>query len=507
MWILSVFAAYLLILAVIGVYCMRFNRTLADFVLGGRRMGVWVTAISAQASDMSAWLLIGLPAAAYFTGLSAIWMLVGCTAGIVFNWVVIAPRLRRDSEQYGALTIPDYLSSRYSGGRAPLVRIAAVAIILLGYATYISAQFIAAGKVFVTTFGHVETPWGVVSVNYHWGMLIGVGIIMLYTVMGGFLAVSWTDLAQGMLMVLTVVVLPIVGLVALGSLAALGDKLYAFDPDILGVSGKFQDGVGIVATGGTGFWIGVVLGNMSYGPGYPGQPHILVRFMALEDPRKMRQAAIIGIVWSVLSMAGAIAVGLVGRATLGELADKDHVMPSLALKLMHPGIAGVMIAGAVAAMMSTVDSQLLVAASAIEQDIYIRLFGGKAHGRSAVWIGRITILALGAAAIPLAWGGESVLSKVLDAWGILGAGLGPVVAMGLLTKRANRHGAFLGMVAGVSVIYFWGDIAPVIHAKELFATGLIPGFVLNLVLIWVVSMATGAPDDQVAGASSSTGDV
>jgi sodium/proline symporter len=507
MWILSVFVVYLLVLAAIGIYCMRFNRTLEDFVLGGRRMGVWVTAISAQASDMSAWLLVGLPAAAYYTGLSAIWLLIGCSGGIIFNWVVIAPRLRRDSERYGSLTIPDYLASRYSGGRLPMVRIASVVVILLGYATYIASQFIAAGKVFATTFTDLETPWGLLSIDYHSGMLIGVGIIMLYTMMGGFLAVSWTDLAQGMLMVLTVVILPLVGLWALGSLAVLGDKLYAFDPDILGVSGKFQDGVGIVATGGAGFWIGVVLGNMSYGPGYPGQPHILVRFMALKDPKKMRQAAVIGITWSILSMIGAIAVGLVGRAMLGELADKDQVMPSLAIKLMHPGIAGIMIAGAIAAMMSTVDSQLLVAASAVEQDIYIRLFGGKAHGKSAVWIGRITILALGAAALPIAWDGESVLSKVLDAWGILGAGLGPVVALGLTTKFVNRHGAFSGMISGVLVVYFWKSvIGPFLGADELFATGLIPGFVLNIALLVGVSLITGGSKGQEASElPSSTG--
>jgi len=493
------------VLAAIGVYCMRFNRTLADFVLGGRRMGVWVTGISAQASDMSAWLLIGLPAYAYATGLSAIWMLVGCSAGIVFNWIVIAPRLRRDSARYGSLTIPDYLSSRYSGGRMHLVRIVSVVIILLGYATYIASQFIAAGKVFATTFGHVDTPWGVLSVTYHWGMLIGIGIIMLYTIMGGFLAVSWTDLAQGILMVLTVVVLPIIGVIAVGSLAVVGEKLYAFDPDILSVTGKFVKGQGIVSTGGAAFWIGLVLGNMSYGPGYPGQPHILVRFMALKDPRKMRRAAVIGIVWSVLAMAGAIAVGLIARVMLVELGDKDHAMPSLALRLMHPGIAGVMIAGAVAAMMSTVDSQLLVAASAVEQDIYIRLLGGGARGKSAVWIGRITILILGAAALPIAWGGQSVLAKVLDAWGLLGAGLGPVVTLGLLTRRANRHGALAGMIAGVCTVYFWGEIAPIFHAGELFATGLIPGFVLNLALVWVVSLATGRSCGQPASTPASVG--
>ena len=495
MWLLSVFVIYLIALAAIGVYCMRFNRTLEDFMLGGRKMGVWVTAISAQASDMSAWLLVGLPAAAYSAGLSAVWLLIGCSGGIIFNWVVIAPRLRRDSERYGSLTIPDYLASRYSGGRLPLVRIAAVIIILLGYATYIASQFVGAGKVFAATFSDVETPWGILNVTYHWGMLIGVGIIMLYTVMGGFMAVSWTDLAQGMLMVLTVVILPLIGLMALGGLAVLGDKLTAFDPDILGFSGK-QSGVEILATSGAGFWIGVLMTKLSFGPGYPGQPHILVRFMALKDPRKMRQAAVIGIVWSVLSMAGAIAVGLVGRGILGQLADKDDVMPTLAMELMHPGVAGIMIAGAIAAMMSTVDSQLLVAASAIEQDIYIRLFGGKAHGKSAVWIGRITIVALGAAAIPIAWRGSSVLDKVLDAWGILGAGLGPVMILGLLTKRANRHGAVTGMIAGVSMVYFWGSIAPVVGLEGLLNNGAVPGLLTNLALLWTVSVLTGDRSEQ-----------
>jgi sodium/proline symporter len=499
MWILSVFVIYLVVLAVIGIYCMRFNRTLADFVLGGRKMGVWVTAISAQASDMSAWLLVGLPAAAYETGLSSIWIAIGCAVGIIFNWVVIAPRLRRESEACGALTIPDYLAARYGGGRVQFVRIIAVVVILLAYATYIASQFIAAGKVFEVTFSHVETPWGVLSISYHWGMLIGVGIIMLYTVMGGFLAVSWTDLAQGMLMVLTVVILPIVGLIALGSLAVLGAKLRAFDPNILGVAGKMEGG-SLISADGVGFWIGVVLGSLSWGLGYPGQPHILVRFMALKDPRKMRQAAIIGIAWSILAMAGAIFLGLVARATLGQLSDKDHVMPSLALKLMHPGIAGLMIAGAIAAMMSTVDSQLLVAASAVEQDIYIRMLGGKVRGRRAVWIGRITILLLGGAALPLAWGGESVLQKVFDAWRLLGAGLGPVIAMGLLTKRANRHGAVAGMLSGAGIVYFWTAIAPIIHAEKLFTTGLIPGFVVNLVLIWTVSLATDRPGDQPSSA-------
>ena len=483
MWLLIVFVLYLAGLTAIGVYCTRMNRTLADFVLGGRRLGVWVTAISAQASDMSAWLLIGLPATAYAIGLSAMWVVIGCAAGTIFNWLVIAPRLRAETERSGALTIPDYLAARYGGGRVPLVRVISVIVILLAYATYIASQFMAAGKVFETTFARVETPWGPLGIGYHAGMLIGIGIILLYTTMGGFTAVAWTDLAQGLLMLVTVVVLPIVGVVGLGSLAAMAGKLHAANPNLLGMAGA--EGVS-----GAAFWLGVCVGNLSWGVGYPGIPHILVRFMALRDPKEMNRAALIGIVWVLLAMTGAVFVGLVGRAMVAGLTDADHVMPILAVRLMHPADAGIMIAGALAAMMSTVDSQLLVAASAVEQDVYIRLLGGRPRARMAVWIGRITVLALGAAALPIAWRRSSVFETVFDAWGLLGAGLGPAVILALLTRRANRWGVVAGMVVGASVANFWKYIGPAIGAEEFFSQGLIPGFLLNLVVAYVVSLAT-----------------
>jgi len=496
MWVLVVFVTYLAVLAGIGVYCTRFNRTLADFVLGGRRLGAWVTALSAQASDMSAWLLIGLPATAYAFGLSVVWAVIGCAIGTVFNWVVIAPRLRRETRAAGALTIPDYLASRYAGGRLRMVRAVSVLVILLAYATYIASQFMAAGKVFETTFGNVETPWGTLGVGYHSGMLVGVGIILLYTTMGGFTAVAWTDLAQGLLMVLTVVVLPLVGLVGLGGLAVLWDRLVSVDPNMLGVT---------KGASGLAFWMGVCAGGLSWGLGYPGQPHILVRFMALRDPREMWRAAAIGIVWVVLAMSGAVFVGLVGRAMLGGLADADHVMPALAVRLMHPAVAGVMIAGAVAAMMSTVDSQLLVAASAVEEDIYIRLLGGHPKDRAAVWIGRITVLALGAAALPIAWNRQSVFQTVFNAWGVLAAGLGPVIILGLLTRRTNHWGAVAGILAGLVIAQFWPWVKPLFGGEALFVNGLIPGFFANLILAYVVSLLTGGSPPRAIGSSASRG--
>ena len=488
MWLVAVFVLYLAVLAAIGVYCTRFNRTLADFVLGGRRLGPWVTALSAQASDMSAWLLIGLPATAYVAGLSAVWAVLGWGIGTVFNWVVIAPRLRRDTQATGALTIPDSLAARYAAGsRVPIVRVLSVVVILVAYATYIASQFMAAGKVFETTFGGISTPWGTLGIGYHAGMGVGVGIILLYTVLGGFTAVAWTDLAQGLLMVLTVVVLPLVGLAALGGLPVLWDRRAASAAARPGVS---------AGTRGRAFAVGVCVGGPSWGLGYPGQPHILVRFMALRDPRDMRRAAVIGIVWVVLAMCGAVFLGLVGRVTLPHLGDADHVMPALAVRLVHPALAGVMIAGAVAAMMSTVDSQLLVAASAVEEDVYIRLLGGRPRDRAAVWIGRITVLALGAAALPIAWNRASVFQTVLNAWGVLAAGLGPVVILGLLTKRTNQWGAFVGILAGAGIAQAWVWIGPLLGPNSIASNGLVLGFFANLILAYVVSLLTGGARRQ-----------
>ena len=479
MSLLIVFAVYLLVLAGIGVYSARFNRSLADFVLGGRRLGPWVAAISAQASDMSGWLLVSLPGAAFASGLSALWICVGCAVGTVFNWLVIAPRLRRATGRAGALTIPDYLGVRYGGG----VRLAAVAVILLAYAGYIAAQFVAAGKVFETAFAAVDTPWGKGALDYHTGMLVGVAIMVLYTVVGGFMAVAWTDLVQGMLMVATVVALPVVGLIGLGGLPVLWSKLHAAGPALLGVTGG--KGAGTAA-----FLFGVCLANLSWGLGYPGQPHILARFMALRDPRAMRRTAFIAITWVLLAMWGAVFVGLVGRAILGPLGDKEHVMPVLALHLMHPALAGIMIAAAVAAMMSTADSQLLVAASAVEHDVWIRLLGGRPRDRAAVWVGRLTVLALGAAAIPIAWGRQSVFQRVFKAWGMLGAAIGPLVILGLLTRRTNRWGALAGLLVGFGTFQFWDKVKFLFGGDRFFGDGLVPGFCLNLLLACLVSLAT-----------------
>lgn len=495
--ILAVFVAYLLFMAGIGLYCSRFNKDIGDFVLGGRRLGPWVAAFSAQASDFSGWLLIGLPAAAYAGGFSMIWTCIGCSLGVMFNWLVLAPRLRIKAEQYGALTIPDFLEAQFND-RTHIVRIVTVITILLFYATYISAQFIAAGKVFDTVFVEVGMPWGQTATwsYYRQGLLIGAVIILGYTAIGGFLAVCWTDFVQAILMIAAVVVLPIVGISRMGGLEALWTAL---------ASAAENDIMLAVDNGKTGasFTFGVVLAGLAWGVGYPGQPHIAARFMAIRDPRKIPQSALISVTWTLFALYGSMFVGLVALGVLGpELAangSADRAMPMLALELLPPLVAGIVLSAAVAAMMSTVDSQLIVAVAAVVRDGYEKLLGGHPSGTVAVWLSRAVLIGMGTGGVALAWGGKSVFDTVLDAWSGLAAGLGPAIVLGCLWKDASRNGVIVGMIAGVLLTQFWGSImgvlteaggTPAAIVPHLNAVKLIVCVGVNLLLTVLISLAS-----------------
>ncbi len=490
--IFLVFLAYLLMMACIGIYYTRSNRALEDFVLGGRKLGPWVAGVSAEASDMSGWLLIGLPAAAYAGGFSILWAVIGCTAGTLFNWLVIAPRLHRATTASGAMTIPDFLESRFPGRGAVAVRVAAVVIILLFYATYISAQFMAAGKIFETTFTGIDTPWGPVSLSYVQGILIGCGMILFYTVLGGFLAVAVTDLVQGLIMAFSVLVLPVVAIWDLGGL----DRLW----EIMAQAGQAQSMLRLNG-GETGlaFLLGVAAGGLSWGLGYPGQPHILVRFMALREKRKLRAAALISVVWVLIALYGAMFVGFAARGCfLAGLEDPDRAFPLLATRFLPPWLAGIMIAAAVAAVMSTVDSQILVAVSAVVEDIYGKILGGDVRSLRGVWMGRVTGLLLGMAAFWLALERSSVFQQVFNAWGGLAAGLGPAVCFSLLWRKTTWQGVLGGMVVGAGLLQFW----PLIEAGlpftpvTIWGNGLIPGFGLSALTVYGVSRLTFFTSDS-----------
>ena len=485
--ILIIFVLYLCLLASIGIYYTRANRALEDFVLGGRRLGPWVAGISAEASDMSGWLLIGLPAAAYAGGFSILWAVIGCTAGTLFNWLIVAPRLHRAALASRAMTIPDFLEARFKGHGAVLVRLAAVSIVLLFYATYISAQFTAAGKIFETTFSGIATPWGEISITYVWGIVIGCGMILFYTLAGGFLAVAMTDLIQGFIMAFALIILPVAGIYQVGGLDRLWEAMaQAREGGALLLLGGGQKGMG--------FLLGVAAGGLSWGLGYPGQPHILVRFMAIRDPGKIRKAALISVCWVLVALYGAMFVGFVGRGLFVHgVDDPDRVFPMLAIQLLPPWVAGIMIAAAIAAVMSTVDSQILVAISAVVEDIYGKIFGGEVRSHRAVWIGRITGLFLGGAAFWIALQRTSVFEQVFNAWGGLAAGLGPAVCFSLLWRRTTWQGVLGGMLVGAGLVQFWPWLQKTFPypAITVWPGALIPGFFTSCLTIWALSLFTG----------------
>jgi sodium/proline symporter len=487
-----VFGLYLTLMAGIGIYCARFNKDLGDFVLGGRKLGPWVAAFSAQASDFSGWLLVGLPAAAYAGGFSLIWTCVGCSLGVMFNWMVLAPAMRYYAVKYDALTVPDFLESRFND-TTRIIRVMAVLTILVFYASYISQQFDAAGKVFSSAFAG-NVPWGETETwtYYRQGMLIGMVVILGYTAMGGFLAVCWTDFVQAILMVSALVALPIVSIVKLGGpegmwhalkIAADGDLLLAID------NGKT----------GASFLFGVVLAGLAWGVGYPGQPHIVSRYMAIENPKKIAKSSLIAIVWSLFALYGSMFIGLSARAILGsDLTgpDVDKAMPLLTLQLLPPVFAGLVLSAAVAAMMSTVDSQIIIAVAAVVRDIYEKLLGRHPSDKGGVLLSRIVLVGLGVGGIVMAWEKGNVFQGVLDAWGGLAAGLGPAIILGCVWKGTSRAGVIVGMITGFLMTQFWAQLMSLVKSAglpdavpHLQSTQLLVCVGANLILVILISLA------------------
>jgi sodium/proline symporter len=475
--LVAVFLVYFACVGALGLIARRRNKGLDDFLLAGRRLGTFTAALSAQASDMSAWLVIGLPGAAYTMGYSAIWIVVGCVAGTAFNWFVLARRLRVQSERFAALTIPDYFESRFGGGGSHVIRLISVCIILLSYCGYISAQFIAAGKLFETVSESVPE----FTVSYTAGIAIGASIVLLYTIIGGFIAVSWTDVLQGLLMLFAVTLVP---LAALRSMGGLSNAL-----DLLRSSGNPQEILSFSGgKAGTAFVFGVFLSNFSWAFGYPGQPHILARYMAIRDERKVPLAGTISVVWVVLALSGAFALGLAGRAATGaSLADAEHVMPSMSYDLLPPWLCAVVCSAALAAMMSTADSQLLVGSSCIVEDLVVKTFKVRLSPARALQLSRLAVLVLTVFAMGVSLRKANVFAQVFNAWSALGAGLGPALVLSLIWKGTRKEAIAIGMVFGVLFVYFWPWAHGLLGWEHL-ADPLALGFIGSALLIVVGSL-------------------
>ncbi len=468
------FVLYLTVILAVGIYSVRITRNLKDFALGGQRLGPWVIAFSERASGESAWLLIGLPGAALAAGFFELWTVIGCVGGIIISWFIIAERLRRLTGKYNAITLPELLATKFND-HSGILRMIASIIIIFFFTFYVAAQFSGAGKVLNVTFGITEIH----------GMILGAVIIVFYTMLGGFTAVAWTDLIQGIIMFGTLVILPIVGFIELN----IGS---ANVPD-LDFTSIFGNKTGWNAVAG-------VIGGLSWGLGYMGQPHLVTRYMAIDRPENISVSRRIAIMWAVPAFFGAFAIGLVGTHLLeteklifngtiiNELSDVEKLMPLMAQNLLPAWLAGIFISGAIAAMMSTADSQLLVSTTVMTEDIISRLRSFRSKKLDLLLIGRILTVCIGIAGFYLAYiSTDLVFEMVSYAWGGLGASFGPALVLTLWWKRTSRIGIITGMLLGTffTVFDFFGG----------WITSRLSAFILAWIGVMIASLIF--PDKQI----------
>lgn len=464
---LITFIAYLVAMLAIGGIAYRLTNNLSDYILGGRRLGAAVTALSAGASDMSAWLLLGLPGAIYLGGFSEGWIALGLIVGAYLNWRFNAPRLRLFTELAGdAITLPDYFENRFFD-KSNALRIISAIVILVFFTFYTSSGMVGGAKLFQSSFG----------VDYDIALWIGAAVIVSYTFFGGFLAVCWTDFFQAILMMLAMVVAPAVVLYELGGLSETMATIESVNPVLV----SWSEGITLM-----GF-----ISLQAWGLGYFGQPHVLVRFMAAESVAAIKPARRLAMSWMVISLFGSMLTGLFGIAYFSgrpeavDLAtNSEAVFILLTQVVFNPWFAGFLLAAILAAIMSTIDSQLIICSSAITEDFYKRFFRRDATDKELVLIGRISVVVIAVVALLIGQDPDSkVLSLVSYAWAGLGAAFGPVVLFSVLWRETSRNGALAGMVAGAVTVVVWKQLSG--GWFDLYE--LLPGFVISSLAIYVVS--------------------
>jgi len=456
------FLIYLAIILGIGIWTYRLTKTQEDFIIAGRRLNPIVTAFSERASGESSWLLLGLPAMVFTAGLIELWTAIGCICGIIAAWVIIAKDLRVKTEKLDAITLPGFFSRNF-GQENKVNEIIATFIIIFFYSLYVSAQFNGAGKTLHTTFG-------IPHLN---GIIIGAIVIVFYTIMGGFLAVAWTDFLQAILMIITLVGLPIVGFITI--------LKGGYNIDFT-LSSLYGNQTGWPAIAG-------VIGGLSWGLGYFGQPHTIVRYMSIKDPEKIRISRNIAIAWSIPAFFGAFFIGVVGKGLIsaGTLSDSEFLMPHLATTLLPLWLAGILISGAIAAMMSTADSQLLVASSALSEDVYHNIFRRKISEKTQLMASRIITLLVGASAFILAIRSEKLIYTMVSyAWSGLGASFGPAILFSLKWKKTTKYGVMAGMLTGAVSTIIWANI----EILDNFISVRVASFTLATIAIIVTSLLT-----------------
>lgn len=489
MWEITAFVLYFVLMLTVGIYFFVTSKSAGDgeYFLGGRKMGPWVTAMSAQASDMSAWLLMGLPGSVIAFGLGQAWIGIGLAIGTALNWIIVAKRLRKFSKAAGdSITLPQYLTNRFAA-QSPALKIICAIVFLISFTIYVASAFSAGAKVFVQLFPGLDPSLA---------MLIFAAIILVYTFLGGYKAVCWTDFFQGLLMLGALLLVPIIMVVSGNTDMSLvdnvvsgqGGEAYAFTKSFLSASPS------------------EIISGLGWGLGYFGMPHILVRFMSIEKPSMIKKSSTVAIIWVVISLAATIVMAYLGRiftvdgASFAEAllsqGSQELIFVNLTRMLFSPFIAGLLLSAIIAASMSTADSQLLVASSSFTSDIYKPIIRKSASDKELLWVGRIVVAAVAVVAYLIASskteGASRIMDLVSNAWALFGAAFGPVVLLSLFWKRFTYKGAIAGIVAGAAVDIIWLTCFASTGIYEI-----IPGFIACAVFAVIVSLIDKKPGEDV----------
>ncbi|XBQ17435.1 MAG: sodium/proline symporter PutP [Oceanicaulis sp.] len=485
-------AGYFILMLGIGLYAYKKSTDdVSGYMLGGRKLHPAVGALSAGASDMSGWMLMGLPGAIYLSGLSSAWIAIGLVIGAYLNYLLVAPRLRVFTEVADdAITIPDYFEKRFNDDTR-ILRVLSSVVIVIFFTLYTSSGVVAGGKLFEASFG----------LDYRLGLFLTAGVVIAYTLFGGFLAVSLTDFVQGVIMFIALIMVPIVALTQLGGWNEIAEttRTAAATTDYLSLLPETLTAVGVIG----------IISAMSWGLGYFGQPHIIVRFMAIRTLKDVAVARWIGMFWMIVTVIGAVLTGIVGLAfvTVNDLTleDSETIFILMSQVLFHPFVGGFLLAAILAAIMSTISSQLLVSSSSLTEDFYKTFVRRSASQKELVFIGRMSVLVVSLVAIALAFDRSSnILELVSNAWAGFGAAFGPLILFSLYRKSMSRASAIAGMVTGAAVVLFWlyapitvtwngepgASLSGVIYE-------IIPGFIASTLAILIVDAITGAPKGKV----------
>ncbi|MBL7019583.1 MAG: sodium/proline symporter [Nitrospinaceae bacterium] len=461
-----VFIIYVLAMLGIGVWTARMTRSPLDFFLADRSLKAWVTAISSTASSESAWAVLGTVGLAYKEGLSAIWFMPGCLLGYLINWLFIAEKLRKHSEENRAITLPDYFENHFDD-KSHILRMVSVVIIFSCMMAYVAAQFTAIGKTFDAIFGIPH----IISIS------VGGAIVLVYTMMGGVRAVAWTDFAQGIIMVVGLVILSLVALASLGGFSGMLAEVGKSSPETL----QWMGGKSAAA------FLGSMVGLLGIGLGYPGQPHVITRYMAAKNTETIEKGTWIALGWGLMVYSSSILLGICGQALFPGLEDPEHLFPKAAEQLLPTLLTAVVLTGVLAAIMSTVSAQILVAASAIAHDVFSKMLKKNFSHERVLLVSRVTVLVLGLGAMLIALGETRVIFWfVLFAWSGLGASFGPLILFTLYSKKVTRQGALAGMLTGFLTTLIWKATG----LSEALIYELVPAFLIATLSIYFVSNMT-----------------